>query len=149
MGASLRRVRPEWARRLRRTRRRRIFWSTASLLMFGGAAIGGFLWTVHDSAGLERSRQVIVLGVMGVGLMTATVDILHPIHPKGPWLGVGVIAPLVFLPLVGGAVILHPDMSQLMRSIFLAVFTSQVGGIALACGIGVVRDVRDTTGIRG
>src|SRR3989442_10848192 len=98
MSGSPRRVRPEWARRVRRTRGRKIFWSTVSMGAFAAAAAGGFLWTLHESSQLEGSRRSIVLGVVGVGLVVATFDLLHPIRPKGAWLGVGMVAPAVALP---------------------------------------------------
>jgi hypothetical protein len=141
--------RPEWVRRLRRTRRRRIFWSTVFLLLFAGATAGAFLWTRHESSQLERSRQLIVLGVVGAGLVVATIDLLHPIRPKGAWLGVGIVAIGMLLLIIPVAVLTHPDLAPFVQSLILAVVTSHAGAMALVLGIGLVRDVRDTSNVRG
>ena|SRR2546422_10776494 len=149
MSGSPRRVRPEWARRLRRTRGRKIFWSTVSMGAFAAAAAGGFLWTLHESSQLEGSRRSIVLGVVGVGLVVATFDLLHPIRPKGAWLGVGMVAPAVALPLIAIALLTHADLAPFMKSLLIGAVTAQAGAMAIVMTIGLVRDIRDRTGVRG
>jgi hypothetical protein len=116
---------------------------------FAAVATGGFLWTLHESSQPEESRQHIVLGVVGAGLVVGTIDLLHPLRPQRRWRGVAIVAPAIALPLLAIALLAHPDLAPFVKSLLIGAVTAQVGAMAIVMSIGLVRDIRDTAGVRG
>jgi hypothetical protein len=142
-------ARPAWARNLRRTRGRRILWSTIAFLMFGGAAVVGALVTLSKTANLGSSERLLVAGAFGALLVALTFNGFRPIGSGRSRQRIGYIAGLAFFPLTAVTASLHNSMGPFALALLPAMFAAAASALAIMCGIGLARDIRDTTGVRG